>query len=226
MSRALKTRLVCAAISRTQPQRCRPPSSRNTRSCFAASCGSHRSAAAVHHVGGHPAAAASCGTPLCRVHSKPGSAVPAFSYRIAMPQIGLHSTVQAKAMLDLLQREAVVEENIATVTQLVSDCRFEPRDAQSIYDVLVTSADNPSSQRRKAQDFTTVLDYFTSLDWKILTSTDTNESTKTMAVIGRMLSLGCRCPSEPSLRCGPASSSHLSHRRSTRRKAHSPSKTS
>jgi len=80
--------------------------------------------------------------------------------------------------------------------EIVLACGFNQTDAAAINNALASSMFKYGKDRRKQQDYSSMYDYFSEADWKVLSNPTVNDNSKITVVASRAIALGCRCPTE------------------------------
>ena len=118
---------------------------------------------------------------------------------VGQPTFPSASRLQALALCEIVKKSNLSIQERAEVQSLVAAVRWVPEDLQAILVALEPS--QPKTVSRNAmQDFTNLHEYFTEEEWIRLGNESLGMSVKMDTILGRVISLGCRCPSEPTVK--------------------------
>ena len=117
------------------------------------------------------------------------------------PQHGALSKSQAGAVLDTGRRNQgdLSSEDRASLVQLAASVDWHVDDTIKVLDAL-SGSQSDAKNRRGGQDFTTIPHYLDEQRWGIFGDKDVSLSCKEEVLMELAKALGCRCPSEPSLK--------------------------
>ena len=136
------------------------------------------------------------------IRARLGTARLILSEHDGRPSHAAISRVQASAIVDLLQRSDLVPSMRADILDVVCQMKWHGDDAKSVLDVLAPQHIAPPSlkRRRVQQNYLSILQFFTESLWEVLLSTDETSEVKLSMLVDFSLSLGLRCPTEPSMK--------------------------
>ena len=113
-----------------------------------------------------------------------------------------HTTIsqtQCLAVISTIKRVTLSVEEQADLQAVVAQVQWAGGDMVA---VLAELAGKPSATkvRRSMQEFGSIAHYFTGTEWDVLLDPTANMHTKSHIIVSKLAKLGCRCPTEPSLK--------------------------
>lgn len=111
------------------------------------------------------------------------------------------SKIQLAALKDIVQGQSLDAGQCASLTELACGCGFHATLLSDVLALFLPSARKTlMRERREMQDYSSFSDFLTETDWQNLLDADAAEQIKLCTIIRRALSLGLRCPREPSMK--------------------------
>mgnify|MGYP001498873034 CR=1 FL=1 len=107
------------------------------------------------------------------------------------------SRTQRDALLETVQRNPLSPEEQASCSELAMSVHWHEIDRAAIAQAFIPAS---KAKRCKMQNFETLHEYLTELEMSHLMSNAVSMTAKEDIILGRALTLGCRCPSEGSLK--------------------------
>ena len=106
------------------------------------------------------------------------------------------SKVQAAAVRDLVSRASLNPEEQAEIAGMVAQLQWHGTDGVAILEGMTPKA-SKAPGRRKQQKWTAITGYFTDAVWDVLLSEEEPSASKLRIILDFCISLGLRCPTEP-----------------------------
>ena len=110
------------------------------------------------------------------------------------------SSAQRVAFLATLKGQALSPQERADLMALVGEVVWAGEDGAEIIKALAPPAEPVPHKRMPMQTFTSITDFFTESEWKVLQNESTSLLGKREVLIGRAIKLSCRCPSEHTMK--------------------------
>jgi hypothetical protein len=116
---------------------------------------------------------------------------------VGQPTHAPASRTQCIALLDAIQKSSLTIGERASLSALALGVSWCGGDAKSIADAFVPPA---KLQRQSMQNFEALPEYFVDSEWVLLLDSSKSMTAKSDVIISRAVALGCRCPTEPTMK--------------------------
>ncbi len=131
------------------------------------------------------------------IRARIGSARLLLAPLVGQPTHAPASRTQCVALLDVIQKSSLTNEERATLSGLALGVSWCGDDAKSIADAFVPLA---KLQRQSMQNFEALPECFVDSEWVLLLDSSKGMTAKSDVIISRAVALGCRCPAEPTMK--------------------------
>lgn len=135
-----------------------------------------------------------------RLHARIGAARLVLQEAAGAPHFASVSRSQTAALLELLQNAALPAESLADVSAAVMRLPLAAADLSAVLSAIAPASLPTGVRRRRLQCYEAILQYCTEQHWAALLSKSTPAAAKLELIMGRLVALGCRCPSETTLK--------------------------